>query len=146
MPFRSRRQQRAAFGGHIPGFSRQKAEEWADETDFDALPDRAPAEKGKPTLRSKTSSRQLTQLAYIAKVLADREREAKKHAALVEFCAKVAFAVPRPGQIRQNSSAVGAFSGKATNNFLKPPGPAASHQAVNPRLSLKNAITKATRV
>lgn len=54
MPFKSKRQQRAAFGGHIPGFSKEKAKEWAKETpDMKGLPERAPAEKGKPTLRSK---------------------------------------------------------------------------------------------
>lgn len=57
MPFKSKRQQRAAFGGHIPGISKEKAKEWADETDdFKALPDRAPAEKGKPTLLSKRAA------------------------------------------------------------------------------------------
>lgn len=56
MPFTSKRQQRAAFGGHIPGISKEKAREWAHETpDIKKLPDRAPAEKGEPTLRSKKS-------------------------------------------------------------------------------------------
>ena len=54
MPFTSKRQQRAAFGGHIPGFSKEKAKEWAKETpDMKGLPERAPAEKGKHTLRAK---------------------------------------------------------------------------------------------
>lgn len=57
MPFASKRQQRAAFGGYIPDFSKKKAKEWADETDFSSLPDRAPSEKGKPTLKSKKASR-----------------------------------------------------------------------------------------
>lgn len=56
MPFTSKRQQRAAFGGHLPGFSKEKALEWAHETpNLKDLPDRAPAEKGKPTLRPKHS-------------------------------------------------------------------------------------------
>lgn len=56
MPFTSKRQQRAAFGGHIPGISKAKAREWAHETpNLKELPDRAPAEKGKPTLLSKES-------------------------------------------------------------------------------------------
>ncbi len=53
MPFQSKRQQRAAFGGHIPGFSKSKAKEWADKTNFSKIPDRAPAEKGKETLLTK---------------------------------------------------------------------------------------------
>lgn len=54
MPFRSKRQQRAMFGGHIPGLTKEDAHRWADETpNIKKLPDRAPAEKGKPTLRSK---------------------------------------------------------------------------------------------
>ena len=56
MPFQSKRQMRAAFGGHIPGISKKKAREWAKETpDIKSLPERAPAEKGKPTLLSKES-------------------------------------------------------------------------------------------
>lgn len=57
MPFESKRQWRAAFAGKIPGISPAKAHEWAHETpgEFKDLPDRAPAEKGKPTLRSKKS-------------------------------------------------------------------------------------------
>jgi hypothetical protein len=54
MPFKSKRQQRAMFGGHIPGMTKEDAKEWAHETpNIKKLPDRAPAEKGKPTLRSK---------------------------------------------------------------------------------------------
>jgi hypothetical protein len=51
MPFRSKRQQRAAFGGHIPGISKTKAREWAHETrSIKSLPNRVASEKGKPTL------------------------------------------------------------------------------------------------
>lgn len=32
MPFHSKKQWRAAFGGHIPGIGRRKAREWAHET------------------------------------------------------------------------------------------------------------------
>ena len=32
MPFKSKAQARAAFGGHIPGFSKEKAEEWSHKT------------------------------------------------------------------------------------------------------------------
>src|SRR3972149_4650409 len=40
MPFRSKAQARAAFGGHIPGFSKKRAGQWAQETlDFAALPE-----------------------------------------------------------------------------------------------------------
>lgn len=55
MPFQSKRQWRAAMAGHIPGIDKEKAREWAHETDkpFKKLPDRAPAEKGKRTLLSK---------------------------------------------------------------------------------------------
>jgi hypothetical protein len=53
MPFASKRQQRAMFAGAIPGLDKNDAKEWAKDTDFKKLPDRAPAEKGKPTMRSK---------------------------------------------------------------------------------------------
>lgn len=164
MPFASRRQQRAAFGGHIPGFSREQAKEWAAETDFSKLPDRAPAEKGKPTLRSKTSSG-VGKAVFVAKKLreqlinsgtgknvfdavhGERERsKRKKHAGdeFVDFCAKIAFAVPRPGQISMTPRHVGSFPGQATTNFLKAPG-STTAAVTNPRLSLRNAMTKTTR-
>ena len=42
MPFKSKAQMRAAFGGHIPGFSKKKAKEWADvTTDPKDLPEHA---------------------------------------------------------------------------------------------------------
>lgn len=57
MPFASRRQQRAMFGGHIPGMTKEDAHRWADETpSIKKLPERAPAEKGKPTLRAKKAA------------------------------------------------------------------------------------------
>lgn len=56
MPFTSKRQWRAAFAGKIPGLGGEKAHEWAHKTkEFKDLPDRAPGEKGEPTLRSKKS-------------------------------------------------------------------------------------------
>jgi hypothetical protein len=59
MPFASKRQQRAMFAGKIPGMTKEDAKEWADKTDFSKLPERAPAEKGKPTLRSKKGREKL---------------------------------------------------------------------------------------
>lgn len=58
MPFKSKRQWRAAMSGHISGIPPEKAKEWARETKvpFRELPDRAEGEKGKPTLRSKSAS------------------------------------------------------------------------------------------
>ena len=74
MPFRSKRQQRAAFAGLIPGFDKAKAHEWAHETkSLKSLPERAPAEKGKATLRSKKASP-----LNLAKAASDHEHERKK--------------------------------------------------------------------
>ena len=57
MPFKSKRQQRLFFSGALPGVDKKKALEFAHETpNIKKLPDRAPAEKGKPTLRSKKAS------------------------------------------------------------------------------------------
>jgi hypothetical protein len=54
VPFTSKRQWRAAFSGRIPGIKIEDAREWARESPpYDELPDRAPGEKGKPTLRTK---------------------------------------------------------------------------------------------
>lgn len=80
MPFTSKRQQAAAFAGAIPGFSKEKALEWAHETpNLKDLPDRAPAEKGKPTLRSKKANGDMLQ--YFAdhpdKLREKKERDKK---------------------------------------------------------------------
>ncbi len=202
MPFKSKRQWRAAMGGHIPGISKEEARTWAHETpSFKELPDRAPAEKGKPTLRSKESmdfadylrrrrerriSRQFQRsletdeneqwvrqqekrsslpgkTVFVAKKLREQlissgtgknvfdavhgehERSKRKKASdeFVEFCAKIAFAVPRPGQT-MSPKHVGSFSGQATTNFLKAPG-STTAAVTNPRLSLRNAMTKTMR-
>jgi hypothetical protein len=45
------------FAGAIPGLTKDDAHQWAHETkSIKKLPDRAPAEKGKPTLRSKKAT------------------------------------------------------------------------------------------
>jgi hypothetical protein len=166
MPFQSKRQWRAAFAGQIPGFSKEKAREWAHETktEFKDLPDRAPAEKGKPTLRSKKASSSTSKAVYVAKKLREqlmssgtgknvfdaiqneRERLRRKQAAdeFVDFCVKIAFAVPRPGQVSMAARHVGSFRGRATTNFLKAPG-STTAAVTNPRLSLRNAMTKTMR-
>lgn len=75
----------------------------------------------------------------------ERTRSRNKEAqALVDFCAKVAFAVPSPGQIMKSPRHIGSFSGKATENFLKAPG-STTAAVTNPRLSLRNAMTKTMR-
>lgn len=160
MPFKSQRQFRAAMAGFIPGFSKAEARRWANESPpFKDLPDRAPAEKGKATLRSKKAAL-APKAAFVAKKVreqfagtgknvydamkADKDREKRKHASvLTTFCVKIAFALPKPGQSMRPKN-VGGFSGVATQNFLKPPG---STQAgvVNPRLSLRSAMTKNLR-
>jgi 4-hydroxyphenylpyruvate dioxygenase len=62
----------------------------------------------------------------------------------IEFCAKLAFAVPRPGATGMASKHVGSFSGQATTNFLKSPG-STTAAVTNPRLSIRNAMTKTMR-
>lgn len=125
MPFTSRRQARAAFGGHIPGFSKTRAKKWADKTDFEELPDRAPEEKGKPTLRTKSAAKYLDT------------------AQIKDFFTKLAYSMNKPNQTAASDTKdVGSYPGKTTNNFLKPPGPAASSQVINPRKSLANVFKK----
>ncbi len=118
MPFSSRRQQRAAFAGLLPGLDKAKAKEWAEKTDFSVLPERAASQKGQPTLRSKVAG---------FSFLVDSLGEAFKSAALGTSVSAV-------------SRNVGKFKGFATTNALKPPGRAPSMQALNPRRSLHNAM------
>lgn len=79
-------------------------------------------------------------------VASERQRSKRKHASLVDFCAKIAMALPSPGQIRTSARGVGSFKGMATNNWLKPPGGSVKQTVTNPRLSIGNAMTKANRV
>lgn len=120
MPFTSQRQMRAAFAGKIPGFSKERAHEWAEETpDIKELPDRAPAEKGKATLRSKAA-----------------EGILDTHDRLVDAFSKIAAL----GTILSSSSQVGRIGGTMTTNALKAPGVAATQQAINPRRSIAQAM------
>jgi len=64
------------FAGKIPGLTKEDAKEWAKDTDFKKLPERAPNEKGKPTLRSKKA--EANTLRYLDdKELARTRRGAK---------------------------------------------------------------------
>lgn len=62
--------------------------------------------------------------------------------------AKTAFGIPNPPKPKPSVSAaagakaetVGRFKGTATENSLKPPGPAVSKLAINPRRSIPQAI------
>lgn len=123
MPFASRKQQRAAFAGKIPGISKDDAKEWAAATDFKDLPERSASQKGKPTLRSKAGKKKL---AAVVGALEDSLIAVLKQASL--------------GAVNALSKNVGRFSGMQTEHALKSPGVAASTQAVNPRRSIKNAI------
>jgi hypothetical protein len=101
MPFRSKRQWRAAMSGRIEGISKSDAHDWAHETStpFKDLPDRAPAEKGKPTLRSKKAD-------YLDDKEARRRRQGTKHASafepleqeLAEVFKAAAFKMPEKGK------------------------------------------------
>lgn len=165
MPFKSKRQMRAAFGGHIPGISKEKAKEWADETpDPKHLPERAPKEKGKPTLRAKTAmlrAKTLNKLLYLADKLDDvdpnvaknlfdvhqQETQASqrnKHSqALERLGAKIALALPGPGQVRSASRAVGKFTGMAPKSSpaLRAPGPRAPG-IVRPTAAIDTAMER----
>jgi hypothetical protein len=143
MPFKSKRQQRAAFAGAIPGISKAKAREWAHETrDIKKLPERAAAEKGKRTLRSKTSNHAAIQRLLYAWRKADANgaidtrgvldaltsptaaqntrnlynQEAESHskdAALIRIGTKLALSIPGAGAIRVKPNMVGRFPGQA---------------------------------
>ena len=47
MPFKSKKQQAAAFGGYLGPEMKAKAKEWASKTNEAKLPERAPKKKGK---------------------------------------------------------------------------------------------------
>lgn len=108
MPFASKRQQRAMFGGHIPGMDKEDAHRWADETkSIKKLPDRAPAEKGKATLRSKKAGSPNDRMHDALDALLKRRA---KHAADDEH-------KPSSGSLAAAlTGAVGAAGAHATNN------------------------------
>jgi hypothetical protein len=117
MPFASRRQARAMFGGHIKGLTKDDAHEWAKDTNFSKLPDRAPAEKGKPTLRSKKAS------------------AAFDFEALVEL-----FKTAALGTAVVSSNNVGKLRGMMTTNAMKAPGLGPAAQTVQPGKRVLSAI------
>lgn len=87
MPFTSKRQWRAAFAGKIPGISPSQAHEWAHSTpSFKDLPDRAPDEKGKPTLRSKEANGDMIQhfIDHPEKLKEKKERDRRELASKLE--------------------------------------------------------------
>lgn len=170
MPFRSKAQQRAAFAGAIPGFSKARAKEWASETDFSKLPERA----------KKSAAHDVARRAAVKAIrdtdIADdlvgaiqpgmlrdlhgaytAHRDRNKDAALeglVKLCGLIVARSPgfrAPSVVTANSSRtlqnatkarrVGAFAGAAPKTL---PGPAATSQAVNPGKTLRTAITPTT--
>ncbi len=53
MPFKSLLQERAAFGGYLGKEMKDKAKQWADETDQKSLPEKAPTKKIKLKIKKK---------------------------------------------------------------------------------------------
>jgi hypothetical protein len=122
MPFKSKRQARAMFGGHILGMSKDDAKKWADETkSIKKLPERAPKEKGKPTLRSKKGK-----TAALFTLYEDELAGIFKEAAL--------------GSAVMSPNNVGKLRGMMTTHAMKAPGYAASTQAMNPRKNVISAM------
>lgn len=156
MPFRSKKQWRAAYAGKIPGVD---PHEWAHETpSFKKLPERAPAEKGKPTLRSKKANGDMLQYfadhpdKYRARV-ERKERERKRRGKTAALFAEAAdftpeleallvdvFKLAALGSAAVKPSSVGRLKGMMTNNAMKTPGYAASTQAMNPRRNVIRAM------
>lgn len=167
MPFASKAQQRAAFAGAIPGFSKKRAKQWAAETDFSSLPERAKrASRVRALRRLAAEVRDATVQPPFAKdaiAAAQDERERRrtqKTAALeelVKLCALMNVRAPAPKvpsiaaattrrisatmQGAKSARQVGSFGGMAPKTL---PGPAAGSQAVNPNKSLRTAVTPTT--
>lgn len=114
MPFRSKAQWRMAFAGKIPGFSKEKAHEWAHETkkEFKQLPGHV--------------------------------KKSELEDVLALHFTKIAINIAKPATTMAStalkSRATGAFGGVATQNFLKPPGAAMSKSVINPRRNIANAM------
>ena len=149
MPFQSKRQQRAAFGGYIPGISKEKAKEWAKETpSFKALPDRAPAEKGKATLRTKKSS------AGLAALLGRTSQKSidAHFAKLADLMMGMGSGVGQLGGQPSSSDKTvwdvpvnptnARGSGFQTPPRPKKPGNTVKKQTVNPRKNLRDAMSQ----
>lgn len=155
MPFRSKRQQRAMYAGAIPGLTKEDAREWSKDTDFSKLPERAPAEKGKPTMRSKKANGDMLQyfLDHPKKAenyLDRKERERKRRGKTASFegleeplaqvfkAAALGTAVVSPGN-------VGRLRGMMTANALKAPqNMSAASQAIRPNKGVVSSMTKLT--
>lgn len=174
MPFASKAQQRAAFAGAIPGFSKKRAKQWAAETDFSSLPERAkkashPRVHGRVLLRALRTVRDAADSVAQPGTLRDalgahaeyQEHKNRKKAAafeeLVKLCALMNVRPPTPklpalaaSTTRRTSMTMqNAKSARQVGNFGgrapgKLPGPVAGSQAVNPHKALRTAITPTT--
>ena len=112
MPFRSKKQWRAAFRGRIKGISKAKAREWAHETgSYQDLPEKV-----------KKSSLEEALLPLCTKI------------AINISMASGGSMLRRAGQ------GTGKFTGTATSNFLKPPGGSMAKTVVNPRRNIGQAM------
>jgi hypothetical protein len=168
MPFASKAQQRAAFAGAIPGFSKKRAKAWAAETDFSSIPERAkksarlprPKALQKAVRRSAAETYDVVAQPGVAKDALltahgeNERRKAQKTAALeglIKLCALISVRPPgikmpsattaRASQSMRTARNTGAFSGMVPKTL---PGPVATSQAVNPTKSLRTAITPTT--
>lgn len=120
MPVRSPKPWRGGFTGKLPGIGADSVRGWA--MDWDGADE---AEK---------DSGLLSKAAYAAKLLAANKEKTSGFA-------KLAYALPRVGAVRVDSARnIGSFKGVATNNFLKPPGPAASKKVVNMNRGISSAM------
>jgi hypothetical protein len=137
MPFASRAQQRAAFAGAIPGFSKKRARQWAKETDFDSLPEKAKKAYGATSHAHPGIAKDV---ALSAKAESDRQKE--KSSMPEEFVKLCAMILARPPRAPVSKSRlIGRFTGKTPKVV---PGPAARSMAINPGKNPVNAVTPST--
>jgi hypothetical protein len=136
MPFKSRAQQRAAFAGAIPGFSKKRAKKWAKETDFEHLPEHV---EKKAELELFEEMVKLCSLIRTPSAVAPSLRRT---------------GLPKPtstmvNQTMQNAAgarANGRFSGMMGTTSLKSPSIAEPNLGVNPNMGLREARRPRTAI
>lgn len=141
MPFKSKRQWRAAMGGHIPGISKEEARDWAHETKkpFKKLPDRVADEKGKATLLSKKAGDpRLPHFAKLAQMMGMAGSPASLGGLSNADGPGQPFDAPKPPQPGQGAGA----AKNTTPPRPKKPGLPLRRQIANPRVRLLDAMNK----
>lgn len=145
MPFKSKAQQRAAFAGAIPGFSKKRAKQWADETDFEDLPEHAPKKKSKAKKKHAEDESLFEELVKLCSLI-------RTPSPVAPVLRRTGLPKPTSTKVTQTlqnakgAKANGQFSGMMGTTSLKSPSIAEPNLGVNPNMGIREAMRPRTAI